>query len=120
MRGDFENFESLGNARKLLDQSVEQLPPEVVSALQKGRIKALELAESKEKRFWAIPGWVTAGGFASIAILVVAISLWISPFDNKLPVAQDDDLDIVAIDGQLDLYEDLDFFVWLSEKENAR
>ena len=120
MRGDIENEDTLNKVRTLLDRSVDQLPRDVLSSLKIGRIRAVELAEKREARFWGFHQWVTTGGVASIAILVVAVSLWISPVGNQLTGVPADDLEVVAINEQLELYEDLDFFMWLSEKENAR
>jgi len=120
MRGDIESEDTLNKVRTLLDQSVERLPQGVLSSLKQGRIRAVELADKREARFWGFPEWVTTGRVASIAILIVAVSLWISPVGNQLTGVPGDDLDVVAINEQLDLYEDLEFFMWLSENENAR
>ena len=120
MRGDFENEDTLNKVRTILDQSVDQLPRDVLSSLKKGRIRAVELAEKREARFWGFPEWLTTGRVASIAILLVAVSLWISPVGNQFTGVTGDDLEAVAINEQLELYEDLEFFMWLSEKENAR
>lgn len=120
MRGDIENEDTLNKVRTLLDQSVDQLPRDVLSSLKKRRARAVELAEKREARFWGFPEWLTTGRVASIAILVVAVSLWISPVGNQLTGVPGDDLEVVAINEQLELYEDLEFFMWLSEKENAR
>lgn len=120
MRGEHENDDVVKPICLLLDQSAEQLPRDVLLALQKGRLRAIERAESRQSRFWGIPRWVTAGGVASLAILVVAVSLWIAPAGFRSNAVPDDDLDVESIADQLDLYEDLEFFLWLSEKDNAR
>jgi hypothetical protein len=118
MRGDVGTEDTLARARMALEQSVEGIPQNVLTGLRDGRIKALELAEKRENKFLRFPRWVTAGGVATLAILVVAVSLWLSPMSTQSTLKGDYDLDIVASGEQLDLYEDLDFFLWLEERGN--
>ena len=120
MRGEIENEDALQRVRTTLELSVDRIPQDILTGLRNGRIKAIALAERREQRFLCLPRWVTAGGLATLAILVVAVSLWISPVHTPSPVKGDDDLDIVASGEQIELYEDLDFFLWLAERENAR
>jgi hypothetical protein len=119
MRGEIGQEDSLARARMALEQSLDGIPQSVLTGLRDGRIKALELAEKRENKFIRFPRWVTAGGVTTLAILVVAVSLWLSPIHNQSAVKGDDDLDIVTSGEQLDLYEDLDFFLWLEERGNA-
>ncbi|GAM10127.1 hypothetical protein OR1_02415 [Geobacter sp. OR-1] len=121
MRGDrIDNEAALAKARLVLDQAAENLSPDVRSSLRNARTKAVELAERRERKFF-LPRWVTAGGVASLAVLVVAVSLWLAPVSTNLPPKGDDEVDIVASGEQLELYDDLDFFLWLAEHDkNAR
>lgn len=119
MRGDLENEDTLNRVRMALDKSVDELPQEVIRALRDRRLKAVALAERRERRLLSLPGWVTAGGVASLAILVVAVSLWIAPVGKQLPEHDLDELDLVTSGEQLELYEDLEFFLWLEERDNA-
>jgi hypothetical protein len=122
MRGDrIDNEDALQRVRIVLNQSTESLPEEVVIALRSSRIKAVELAEKRERSLLGfVPRWVTASGVATLAILVVAVSLWLSPLRTPPLVSPDDELEVVASGEQLELYEDLEFFIWLAERDRGR
>lgn len=120
MRGEMiDNEEALKRARSDLERSADTIPPDVIGRLRNIRARAVDLAEKREQRIFCIPRWVTAGGLASLAILVVAVSLWLSPVGPGSLVKGDEDIDIITSNEQLEFYEDLDFFLWLEENESA-
>lgn len=120
MRGGWiDNEEALERARKALEQSVDIIPPEVLGKLRTMRLGAVELAEKRQRRLFCLPRWATAGGLAALAIFVVAVSLWLTPVGTSSLSKVDDDIDIITSNEQLEFYEDLDFFLWLEERESA-
>jgi len=101
--------------REALDESVASLDGNTLRRLQRIRLDALEVDRSAHRLF-ALPRWVTAGGFATSAVLVVAVSVWLSTARHTLQVKQAEDLEIITAQEHLELYEDLDFYRWLAEK----
>lgn len=97
----------------LLDQSVENLDRDTVYRLQLARGKAFEKAVRQPGRFWK---W-------SAAVASVLVVTYASYFLIQTPRP-----DLVTPNKQLmtqgnpedsDLYENLDFYMWLSSKEWA-
>lgn len=120
MRGEMiDNEEALSRARMALEQSSDSISPDVLAKLRIIRGGAVELAEKREQSLFCLPRWVTVGGVATLAVLVVAVSLWFSPVGTGTPAKSDDDIDIITSNEQLEFYEELDFFLWLEERENA-
>ncbi|MFK7794954.1 MAG: DUF3619 family protein [Gammaproteobacteria bacterium] len=104
--------------KSVLDQSVKDIDADTRYQLQMARAKVLlpkDIAESWYKRKSI---WLSATSFASIAVLSAV--LFISSTEYKL-----EDIDMMSnVDSLLfetetgiELYEQYDFYVWLSEQE---
>lgn len=110
----------LQRVKQELDAGVEQLDPVTLARLKSGRMRALEKAHQGGWRFTDIPRWVTAGGFATVTVAVVAVSLWSAAPRRNMVAAHPEDREIVASREQFDLYDDLEFYRWLAENGDAR
>jgi len=99
-----------------LDAAAERLEPGLLARLAHARRQAVAVAEKRQLRFFIVPRWVTAGGLATTAVLVIASSIWFSGRQEKPAAMPGDDLEIVSTQDHLDMYEDLDFYLWLAEK----
>ncbi len=112
------DLEFIEYARQELDETVSHLDAELQSRLTRARYKALEQKPSSLRWF---PGWMLnpAGGLVAVACLMLAVTLTL----KHNPVAQKgtvlEDLEILATNDQLELYEELDFYAWLAEEESA-
>ena len=101
---------------KVLDAGVEALSPYAVNGLREARHRALTGTVKTHRPWLAFPRWVTAGGLATAAVVTLTVSLWVgTPRQSAAPV--DEELDRIAAQQQLDLYEDLEFFRWLAENK---
>lgn len=102
--------------REALDQSAEQLAPGVRSRLSRMRHEAAALhAERQAPR----KSWRWAAGLAAAS--VVAVLMLMLPFNRpaeKTPLAVIDDMEILASSDPLEIYEDMEFYSWLSDLEN--
>jgi hypothetical protein len=107
--------ELLERVRATLDASADNLDAATLRRLRRSRLEAVEAAGPKRRPF-PLPRWVTAGGVATVAVLGVAASVWLSAPRPVLPEKQVEDLEIVTAKEQLDLYADLEFYRWLAEK----
>lgn len=107
--------ELLEKVRATLDASIEDIDEATLHRLRRNRLDALEAAGANRQPFF-LPRWVTAGGVATVAVLGVAVSVWLSASRPVLPEKQVEDLEIITAKEQLDLYADLEFYRWLAEK----
>jgi hypothetical protein len=97
---DFED-----KARALFEDSVERLDASTRSKLTQARNRALdEVNRGAVRRRWL---WAPAGGVALAAIVAVVML-------NSL-----EDLDIVADSENLDMLEDVEFYMWLDDSTAA-
>ena len=127
-----KNNDLIKDITEHLDQSVALLDPDTLSQIRTARYNAIE---QKRHGFmsWALP----AGGIAAAALILFAAVNFYSEPGNKTvtQVAADktvqenpktyeikpeqiEFVEILSSDQQLDLYENLEFYAWLSENEN--
>lgn len=115
MNTEERDRELLEKVRATLDASTEDIDAATLRRLRQSRLDALEAAGAKRRLFF-LPRWATAGGVATVAVLGVAASVWLSATRPVLPEKQVEDLEIITAKEQLDLYADLEFYRWLAEK----
>jgi len=99
-----------------LDDEVDRLPAAVVGRLRDGRVRAIGVPQGRGCRSRIVPRWITAGGFATAAVLVAAVSIWYGGDRSSAQVRNLDELEIASAQEQLELYEDLDFYRWLADQ----
>lgn len=108
-----ENFEV--KAKSLLDESLDDISPDVAHRLQQARYAALEKA--KPHSIWSFYPQAIAAMFA---IAVISASLFFN-FDenvlNNTELAMETDIEMLTTNEGLDLMEDLEFIQWLAESE---
>ena len=59
-----------------------------------------------------------AGALASVVATVLALALTVSEPENGL-ARQVEDLDLLSAGEELELYENLEFYQWLDEREQT-
>jgi hypothetical protein len=106
--------------RNELDASVADLDRETLRRLREARFSALAEAERRRALRLQIPRWVTAGGLATVAVVVVVLSIWLAEPRLSLPVKQPEDVDILTAHEHLDMYKDLEFYRWLADMDDER
>jgi len=104
--------------RQALDGSVADLDGRTVEGLRRLRMTAIAAADAEKPPWFAVHRWLTAGGVAAFAVLVVAVSLWFAIPRQNQTVAQVEDMDILASHEHLEIYEDMDFYRWLAADRN--
>jgi hypothetical protein len=102
-----------------LDEETNRLPPEVVGRLRDGRMRAIGVPPGGWFRYRIVPRWITAGGFATAAVLVAAVSIWYGGDRSSTQIKNLDELEIASSQEQLELYEDLDFYRWLADQPGS-
>lgn len=114
-------------ARQSLDRQSE-ISPEVEARLDQIRQRALDrmprpaenrqrrslvkmVSEGLQQRAWQL----SAGMLATSFVLVTSISLL--PYGNNTELSLDQELALLATEDDIELYENLDFYLWLAENE---
>lgn len=97
-------------AKRLLDQSVQELDRKTALALQRARVNALEL--SSTRRPWL--QWVGGLALASMAALAVTMWLWQANGVTHSHLLLED-LELMQSPENLELSEDLEFYDWLAD-----
>ncbi len=108
--------EFVARIRTALDQSIEQLDPGIRSRLRRGRHEALarKAVSSPRRRPWRWGAAMVAATAAATLVLLVPIN----PRHTQSPLAAIDDLEMLAASDPLEIYEDMEFYSWLSDMEN--
>ncbi len=133
---DAKQAEFKRTAQEILDNSLGQLGATTQSRLQAIRRNAIEQGLSKQgllskgsdkystrekvqSEKW--PRWVLpASGFASLALVVVlSIGLWQQAGISQNMIASIEDIPLLTATDDLELYEELEFYQWLAEDQNA-
>lgn len=103
--------EFIGKAKSTLDRQTDNLDAATLSRLNQARQAALQQTKrpAKNRRVW-----VTAGGLAA-AVLLTTIFLFRA---EEIAVSTNiGEMEIIASNDGLDLYEQLDFYIWMVEED---
>jgi len=108
--------------RQALDKQASGLDAQTRSRLHAARQQALARAGSK-KRFFRWPiisgadsfSWMPAGAMASLLLVsLIMLSLQHSGQQSIAPLGSE--LDTLLVSEELELYEQLDFYLWLDQE----
>ena len=117
MSSELPDKEILDKIRETLDRNTDDLDEKTVLSLKRIRLDALESAGQRQRLF-AFPRLIKAGGFATLAVVAVAVSIWSFSARQRLPVSLPEDVEVLVVKDHFDLYEDLDFYRWLNVAES--
>jgi hypothetical protein len=109
--------EFIRHVKKTLDQRTEALDAETLSRLNRARQTALQQAGHKAGHSLS-RAWVPLGGVAA-AILLTSIFMFKTEEMATLSDSPVDEIEIIASSDNLDLYEQLDFYLWLLEEDSG-
>ncbi len=108
-----EHMEFEVKSKKYLDQSVDELSPDISRRLQQARYAALEKAKP-----YKIGAFFPKAVTATLAIAVVSISLFFNFNKNNgldAVISLEAEIEMFTSNDNLELMEDLDFIEWLVE-----
>jgi len=108
--------EFLDKARKQLDNKSDQLDAATLSRLNQARQAALAQLKPQQSRLKS--RWIPVSGLAA-AVLLTSVFLFKS---EEIINASDpgvDEIEILAARDNLELYEQLDFYLWLIEEDSS-
>ena len=105
----------LERVKQELQSGNDKLEAQVLSRLNQARQKALAQAPQA----WWKPTWLGASVVpaGTLAAVVLAVAVFFQT-GNQVAVPETvDDLEVLMAEESLELYEDLEFYVWLEEVE---
>lgn len=110
------NFEK--KLADVLDQSAEQLDEATRYRLQVARAQALDSGERATPWYKRWHTWASATGVASIFSVVFLVTSNFSTYPNNvIEFASDTEITLTDDDVGQELYEEYEFYVWLSQQE---
>ena len=104
-----------------LDDTVAKTDGHTQSKLRQARAHAIEKGLANSRPFYLRP-WLPAGiALASVAMLVILL-VPLQPeqggnIQDNVPALVAEDLDMLSQPEELELYEDLEFYRWMSASE---
>ncbi len=113
--------------RRRLDEDVDRLDSAALSRLEQARRLALAALAQPQRPWWhrtwlagrPAGDWlVPAGAFASVLATAVALTLMVVEPGNGL-AREADDLELLTAGEELELYENLEFYQWLQDREQT-
>jgi len=113
--------------RRRLDEDVARLDSATLSRLEQARRQALAAAAQPRRPWWRITwlasrpagDWlVPAGAFASVVATAIAFTLMVAEPGNEL-AREVDNLELFTAGEELELYENLEFYQWLEDREQT-
>ena len=114
-----------GQARRLLDESAQDLDAATLSRLNRTRQAALAVRSPRHRRAWV---WMPAG-LAGACALLLAVGVWHAHVPQTAPLAPSTasvlsgsavnaaDMDLLASGDNLEMMQDLDFYAWLDAQD---
>ena len=124
MKKDQSEQDFLLQVKKTLDNSSEQIDEITQARLGAARRRAIEAgrspAASSVRDF--LPSWITRhhslAATAATMILAAALTLTLYPSrDRMVTTPQLEDLELLSSSDDLDLYQDLDFYLWMEDEQ---
>lgn len=116
-----EDAEFAARVGDKLRDSVDELDAGTLSRLNRARQEALEHVAPASHRTRRMQSWLPAAAVAVLAI--VAVTLWwgqtpeIGVDESAIMAGEVLDIEMLLDEGDLEMYEELEFFVWLPEDE---
>lgn len=113
--------------RRRLDEDVDRLDGATLSRLEQARRRALAVLAQPRRPRWPMTwlarrpagDWlVPAGAFASVVTIAVALTFMVAEPGNGL-AREVDDLELLTAGEELELYENLEFYQWLQDREQT-
>lgn len=103
----------------LLDQETAQLDPAITDQLRKSRQAAVATMAPPGTRWYGLSAAQRWPGYATALVLLLALSLW---FGTRPTTSgpKTEELELLANQGSLEMYHDLDFYAWLARADETR
>jgi|TARA_B110000238_G_C16140397_1_gene445916 hypothetical protein len=103
--------------KSVLDQSVEDIDADTRYRLQIARAKVLQSNEVASDWYQRKSIWVSVASFACISVLAIFLFMGSPEYPlNNVDIVSNVDSLLFETDAGIELYEQYDFYVWLSSQ----
>jgi len=111
-------------AKQALDQSVDEIDGATLSRLRQARYAAIQQQQRRQPLWMSRPALASAFSVSALALVVVLMTTHsgseVTPLiANDDSVEQMDDLNLLANSEDLDLVQDMEFYEWLEQQDEA-
>jgi hypothetical protein len=117
---DTQEQEFLSKVRSRLDAGLEDINPVIAKRLRECRQQAVDLADQKPFRLFRVPRLIPVGVVAALAVVAVSASLWFTMRPQPLQNQAAEEIEVLTVPGNLEMYKDLEFFQWLAQTHEPR
>lgn len=109
-----DDREFVSRAKQVLDRALGEVDQPTTLRLQQGRLAALERRSRR-------PSWIAwVSGLAVASVAALMLYLWIpQPASQQHAAVPLEDFELVTSVENVELAEDLDFFHWLADDDQA-
>lgn len=116
----------IDSASKLLDQSSEKVSLKVSMQLRKARMEAINAAKTQTEMTiigptLSMPSWIPSISMTTFfgGLILISILWWINPVQKQVQNTYElEDVQLLGDSNDIELYQNLDFYIWLSNEEN--
>lgn len=92
----------------------QELDDAAGDALRAARERALDQVSKS-----SMPGWLPTGAVALFVLVAVGIMIFRANDSTQLPPMTADEIAVITSEEELELFEELEFYIWLEDEENA-
>jgi len=110
----------LEKLRTRLDAGLEELDPAVIARLRESRRLALAEEHKGGCGWFSLPRLLPVGAFATLAVVALTASLWFPMRRHTLANRTTEEIEVLMVQGNLDMYRDLEFYEWLAQNSETR
>ncbi|MDH4274822.1 MAG: hypothetical protein OEW08_07270 [Gammaproteobacteria bacterium] len=101
--------------RAALDVQTAGIDAQTLTQLRRARARAMASLQPTGLRAWARGR--TWSALAVTATVVLTVSIWpTTPPPRAIPHAMED-IELLAVDENIEFYEDLEFYTWLADED---
>ncbi len=112
-------------SQQTFNQKLNEIDDDVLLRLKQSRLKAVNAASQAttgNSIALGFPAWLSpisaATAFASVAL--IASILFLQPgFQSETNISPLDDIVLLSANDDFELYENLDFYIWLENEDSA-
>ncbi len=116
---DVQNKQFERKLKATLDESLDAIDPDVQYQLQIARAKVLENEAGVVPWYKRGYTWATFTGMASVCVLGFSLLTSVTTIDPAgTGLTSNVDINMFDEEASIELYEEYDFYVWLSQQES--
>lgn len=119
MKHDHHDESFAGRVRNELNAGLERLDPAISARLAAFRHRAMTQCSGEAAPSFSFMRLASLTGVALVVVLVTVVSLWYGNYPS-MSEYRAEEIEMLASQGSLDMYRDLEFYTWLADTHEIR